>query len=69
MSGNKKTVDARYPLRLPSELYAEIGRLADSDNRSVNAEIVTLLQEAIALRRTLDGQRDADPTKRNPPPG
>lgn len=51
MSENKKTVDARYPLRLPDELYKQIRQLAESDNRSVNAEIVTLLQEAIEHRR------------------
>ena len=45
-----------FPLRIDPKLYDEIRRLADSDLRSVNAQIEFLLREAIR-RRTRD---DAD---------
>lgn len=37
-------------LRLPEELYEAIKRLAEKDLRSINAQIVTLLKEAIEAR-------------------
>lgn len=44
--------EKKYPLRLPAEIYDAIAALADEDRRSVNAEIVVLLEEAIATRKS-----------------
>lgn len=38
------------PLRAPHELYEAIKALAEKDMRSINAEIIVLLQEAVARR-------------------
>lgn len=38
-------------LRLPAELHAELVKLADEDMRSLNAEIIVILREAIEARR------------------
>ncbi len=43
--------DIRTNLRLPEELYAQIKQLAARDLRSVNAQMIALLQEAIAHRQ------------------
>lgn len=43
--------EKKYPLRLPSGIYDAIAEMADEDRRSVNAEIVVLLEEAIAARK------------------
>lgn len=53
-------------VRLPEDLHALVKELAEKENRSLNAQIITLLQDALALRRTLDAQRDGDLTKRTP---
>ncbi len=42
--------EIRTNLRLPDELYNTIKQLATKDLRSINAEIVILLQEAVAAR-------------------
>jgi hypothetical protein len=42
--------EIRTNLRLPEELYNAIKQLATKDVRSINAEIVVLLQEAVAAR-------------------
>ena len=44
--------EKRLLLRLPAELHQELTDLADQDLRSVNAEILVLLREAIAARKT-----------------
>ena len=36
---------------IPDDLYAAIKALADRDLRSINAEIIILLQEAVARRQ------------------
>ena len=46
--------EKRITLRLPAELHAEIETLAESDLRSLNAEIIILLREAIAARKQKD---------------
>lgn len=38
---------APYPLRMPDELRERIAALAKENNRSLNTEIVLLLQQAI----------------------
>ena len=70
MPKSKQPTEARYALRLPDDLYKQIQELADRENRSVNAQIVTLLQDELALRRTLDAQREpGDLIKHTPPAG
>lgn len=46
--------EKRITLRLPAELHAEIEELAKSDLRSLNAEIIILLREAVAARKQKD---------------
>ena len=46
MAAEKKA----FALRLDSELYAAVARLAGADLRSVNAEIEFLLREALRAR-------------------
>jgi hypothetical protein len=41
----------RFLLRLPAELHAEMKDMADQDRRSLHAEILVLLEEAVAVRR------------------
>ncbi len=38
---------------IPEDLYEAIKALAEKDRRSVNAEIIILLQEAVDRRRSL----------------
>ena len=39
---------APYPLRMPDELRAQLSERAKSNGRSVNAEIVSILQGALS---------------------
>jgi hypothetical protein len=39
-----------YPLRIPLELYEEIKRLAEREERSANWMMIRLLREAVAVR-------------------
>jgi hypothetical protein len=43
--------DVRTNLRVPEELYEEIKRLAEKELRSINAQMVILLQAAVAQPR------------------
>ncbi len=43
--------DKNYALRLPMELFEEVRKAADEDERSINAEIIVLLREALAVRK------------------
>ncbi len=43
--------DKRFSLRLPEELHAQLVELAEEDMRSIHAEIIMLLKEAIAARQ------------------
>jgi hypothetical protein len=53
-----KQRDYRYlSVRMPPDTYEHLQRLADRHHRSMNAEIVQLLEEAIRLER-LDRQLD-----------
>ncbi len=54
--------EVRTNLRLPEELYEQIKQLADKELRSINAQMVVLLQSAVvaaqrAQRR--EAQEDA----------
>ena len=40
-----------YPLRLPEELRAQVKAVAIANNRSVNTELVLLVQEGLNNRR------------------
>lgn len=58
--------DVRTNLRLPEELYERIRRLAEHERRSINAQMVVLLedgfayQEQVPPRRPLRPREDAD---------
>jgi hypothetical protein len=57
--------EKRITLRLPSDVHDEITRLAEQDVRSLNAEILVLLREAIAARqrqrrRILDAEEESE---------
>ncbi len=42
--------DVRTNLRLPEELYEQVKQLADKEMRSINAQMVVLLQAAVDAR-------------------
>jgi hypothetical protein len=46
----------RFLLRLPPDIHAEIKEMAEKDRRSLHAQILVLLEEAIAVRREQSGQ-------------
>lgn len=46
---------ARFALRLPQEIYAALQDLAARDRRSVNGEIVYIIERFIAEERRADG--------------
>lgn len=41
----------KLTLRLPEDLHREIKHLAEEDRRSLNAQIITLLEDAVKARR------------------
>lgn len=45
-------------VRLPEDLHAEVTAMARQDERSLNSLFILLVKDALALRRTLNGQRD-----------
>lgn len=51
--------DVRTNLRIPEELYEQIKQLAAKELRSINAQMIALLQEAIEKRQGAQ-QRRAD---------
>ena len=46
-----------YVRNIPAELYAELQRWAEHDDRSVNAEVIDLLQRESARRRRANAVR------------
>jgi len=56
-----------FPLRLDPALHDAVQRLADSELRSVNAEIEVLLREALARRGVKVTKSDTP--RRGRPPG
>lgn len=61
------TAKKAFPLRLDPALHDAIQRLADTELRSVNAEIEVLLREALARRGVKAGKTEA--ARRGRPPG
>jgi len=43
--------DVRTNLRIPEELYEQIKHLAAKEYRSINAQMIALLQEALEKRQ------------------
>lgn len=43
--------EVKTGLRIPDELYEAIKKIAEKDLRSINAQMVVLLQEAVAARQ------------------
>ncbi len=43
--------DVRTNLRIPDELYEQIKQLAAKEYRSINAQMIALLQEALEKRQ------------------
>lgn len=50
MLGPMSSQPIPYPLRMPDELREQINTLAKVNNRSLNTEIVLLLQQAVDAR-------------------
>ena len=50
-----KTIQAA--LRLPVEMHMRIKALADADRRSLHAELLVLLDEAMAAREEAENQQ------------
>lgn len=50
MTGDEK----KLTVRLPDELHERIAKAAKADRRSVNGQIVKLLEEALAAREKRD---------------
>lgn len=52
MPKTKTTADEKkVTIRIPTALHQQLVTLAQNDARSLNAEVLILLQEAIAARR------------------
>lgn len=50
--------DVRTNLRLPAELYEQMKQLAAQERRSINAQMIILLQEAVEQRQAAQKRRD-----------
>ena len=44
-------VDKKYTLRIPEELHSKIGAMAQKERRSLHAQMLVMLQEAIEARQ------------------
>ena len=44
--------EKKVTIRIPNELHQELVKLAELDTRSLNGEIIALLREAIAKRKS-----------------
>ncbi len=53
--------EKRVSLRMPEELHAAVLQLAQADTRSMHAEILVLLREAVVARSAREGQAPAKP--------
>lgn len=47
-----------FTLRLPEELHATLAKLAEEDLRSLHAEILVLLKEAVVARQIKEQQQE-----------
>ena len=43
--------EKKITIRMPAELHQVVVEISEKDNRSLNGEIITLLQEAIDARK------------------
>jgi len=50
--------DPQFKLRLPAELKAKLDQRAKMNGRSINAELVQIVQDAIAKPSPVSGYRD-----------
>lgn len=50
--------DPQFKLRLPADLKAKLDQRAKMNGRSINAELVQIVQEAIAKPSPVSGYRD-----------
>ena len=48
MVNSNRRLSAQFGLRMPEEMRAEIARIAEANNRSMNAEIVARLERSLA---------------------
>ena len=51
--------EVRTNLRLPEDLYEQVKQLADKELRSINAQMVVLLQSALAANHRIQ-RREAE---------
>jgi len=51
--------EVRTNLRLPEDLYEQVKQLADKELRSINAQMVVLLQSALAANQRIQ-RREAE---------
>ena len=51
--------EVRTNLRLPEDLYEQVKQLADKELRSINAQMVVLLQSAVAASQRMQ-RREAE---------
>ena len=51
--------EVRTNLRLPEDLYEQVKQLADKELRSINAQMVVLLQSAVAANQRIQ-RREAE---------
>lgn len=42
--------EARYTMRLPSSLYADLRKLAKAEHRSINQQLIQLVSDAVEAR-------------------
>jgi hypothetical protein len=47
----RREADVRFLLRLPESLHAELVKIAEEEQRSLNAQIVYLLTKAVEQQR------------------
>ena len=59
--GNEEKGKKQVPLRLSSELYAEIARWAEDDFRTINGQIEYLLTQCVREKR----KRLTDPSEKD----
>ena len=54
------TKDVRFALRIPAKMHSEVKALAETEFRSVNAQIISLIQEALLNRKARESQANTD---------
>jgi hypothetical protein len=57
MSEGKHANESKVRMRLPTGLYERITRASSEDVRSINGEIIHLLEKGLAQRRREQGER------------